>query len=54
MAQQAEPGGTLPLAHGVDDLYVETGVMGGDYAPQNAVVGALEAYNEKHDFERLN
>ena len=25
--------------------------MGGDYAPQNAVVGALEAYNEKRDFE---
>jgi len=25
--------------------------MGGDYAPQNAVVGALDAYNEKKDFE---
>ncbi len=25
--------------------------MGGDYAPQNAVVGAINAYNEKKDFE---
>ena len=25
--------------------------MGGDYAPQNAVVGAIDAYNEKKDFE---
>ena len=25
--------------------------MGGDYAPQNAVVGAIDAYNEKNDFE---
>lgn len=25
--------------------------MGGDYAPQNAVVGAIDAYNEKRDFE---
>ena len=25
--------------------------MGGDYAPQNAVLGAIDAYNEKNDFE---
>ena len=25
--------------------------MGGDYAPQNAVVGAIDAYNESNDFE---
>ena len=25
--------------------------MGGDYAPQNAVVGAINAYNENNDFE---
>ncbi len=25
--------------------------MGGDYAPQNAVVGAIDAYHEKKDFE---
>ena len=25
--------------------------MGGDYAPQNAVVGAIDAYNEMNDFE---
>jgi len=25
--------------------------MGGDYAPQNAVVGAIDAFNEKKDFE---
>jgi glycerol-3-phosphate acyltransferase PlsX len=25
--------------------------MGGDYAPQNAVVGAIQAFNEKNDFE---
>lgn len=25
--------------------------MGGDYAPQNAVLGALNAFNEKNDFE---
>ena len=25
--------------------------MGGDYAPQNAVVGAIDAYNETNDFE---
>lgn len=27
--------------------------MGGDYAPQNAVVGAIDAYNEKQDFELI-
>ncbi len=27
--------------------------MGGDYAPQNAVVGAINAYNEKQDFELI-
>jgi glycerol-3-phosphate acyltransferase PlsX len=27
--------------------------MGGDYAPQNAVVGAIDAYLEKKDFELL-
>src|ERR1035437_2511213 len=25
--------------------------MGGDFAPQNAVLGAVEAFNEKKDFE---
>ncbi len=25
--------------------------MGGDFAPQNAVVGAIDAYNENNDFE---
>ncbi len=25
--------------------------MGGDYAPQNAVVGAIDAYHDKNDFE---
>jgi glycerol-3-phosphate acyltransferase PlsX len=25
--------------------------MGGDYAPQNAVLGAIDAYNEKKDFD---
>lgn len=25
--------------------------MGGDFAPQNAVVGAIQAYNENHNFE---
>ena len=25
--------------------------MGGDYAPQNSVVGAIEAYNQKKDFD---
>ncbi len=25
--------------------------MGGDYAPQNAVIGAIDAYNEMNDFE---
>ena len=27
--------------------------MGGDYAPQNAVVGAIQAYDEKKDFDLL-
>lgn len=43
------------MVESISDIKCKIAVdaMGGDYAPLNVILGALEAYKEKHDFELL-